>query len=106
MTLEDLKKIKLLQTRSVAEAMTKDEKTFAYVADCVNRFWAGDYGEVPTEDTDANNNDLSCGYGHVLAHYKQAYELTNDIYIEAHFDKDNLNDIDYTQTLVMYVDER
>lgn len=102
---EDMKQFPLLQTRSTAEAM-KDEATLMYVIDCVNRFYKGDYGTVCAEDTEANNNDLQCGYGHVLARYEQAHKLESDIYIEAHFDLDHLADVNYTQTMIMYPFER
>ena len=105
MTLEDLKKIPTLQTRSIAEAC-KDPKTALYIVQCLNRFWAGDYGEICEEDTQYNNADLAAGEGHVLARYKQAEKLTGDIYIEAHFYAPMLNDIDYTNTLIMYPYER
>ena len=105
MTFDDLKTMPLLQTRSIAQAV-KDPETMRYILECLERFYKGDYGEICKEDTQYNNDDLQSGYGHVLARYKQAYELTGDIYIESHFDKDHLNDIDYTQTLIMYPEER
>jgi len=105
MKLEDLKLMPCLQTRSISFA-GEDAETHNYIVDCLHRFYSGDYGEVCEEDTQANNADLQSGYGHILAKYKQAYKLTGDIYIEAHFDKDNLKDIDYTQIMVMYPDER
>lgn len=105
MTLEDLKKIPTLQTSGIAAA-SKDPKTALYIVECLRRFWAGDYGEVPPEDTAANNADLEAGEGHVLARYKQAEKLEGDIYIEAHFYAPKLNDLDYTNTLVMYPYER
>lgn len=105
MTLEELKKIPLLQTRSIAEACKGSEETFGYIVDCLNRFWAGDYGEVPQEDTDANNADLRAGCGHILARYKARHELEGDIYIEAHIDTE-LEGIDYNNTMIMYCSER
>lgn len=106
MTLEDLKKIPLLQTALIAETAGADPETLNYIIECLNRFYSGDYGEICAEDTEANNADLRAGYGHILARYEQKHSLTDDIYIEAHFDKDNLNDIDYTNVLIMYPDER
>ncbi len=105
MTLEELKKIKVMQTRTIATAC-EDQQTFYYVVQCLNRFYAGDYGEIDAEDTQYNNDDLAAGYGHVLARYKGKYKLQGDIYIEAHFDKDHLQDLDYTNTMIMYPDER
>lgn len=105
MTLADIKKLPTLQTRTIAEAC-KDPQTLLYVSNCLTRFYAGDYGEIGQEDTDANNSDLAEGYGHILARYKRAGRLEGDFYIETHFDKDHLNNIDYSQTLIMYPSER
>lgn len=105
MTLEDLAKIPTYQTRSISHA-AEDPETALYLLECLGRFWGGDYGEICEEDTQYNNADLEAGEGHVLARYKGKYKLTGDIYIEAHFDKDYLDNIDYTNTLIMYPEER
>ena len=105
MTLNDLKKIPVLQTRSIAHA-AEDPETHDYIVDCLQRFYKGDYGEICEDDTQANNEDLKSGYGHILAAYPAAFKLEGRIYIEAHFDKDNLTDIDYTNLVIMYPDER
>lgn len=105
MTLEDLAKIPTYQTKAISHA-AEDPATALYLMECLGRFWAGDYGEICEEDTQYNNDDLSAGYGHVLARYKGKFKLTGDIYIESHFDQDNLTDIDYTNTLIMYPEER
>jgi hypothetical protein len=106
MTLEDLKQMPLLQTRTIAEACKKDERTHKYIVECLQRFYAGDYGEICAEDTGYNNDDLASGYGHVLARYKGKFALEGDFYIEAHFDADHLQDVDYTQIMIMYPRER
>lgn len=110
MTLDDLKRIDVLQTRSIAEACNQEREggaeTLAYIIKCLNRFYSGDYGEIDQEDTDANNSDLAEGYGHILARYKQAHNLAGDIYIETHIDKDHTGDIEYNNTMIMYPAER
>ena len=106
MKLEDLKQIPLFQTAKLAHDMEYNGATIQYILDCLSRFYSGDYGKMSAEDTEANNTDLRAGFGHILARYEQKHNLTDDIYIEAHFDKDNLNDIDYTNILIMYPDER
>ena len=106
MTLDDVKQFPLLQTRSIADACQKDARTHSYIVECLQRFYAGDYGEICQEDADYNNEDLQQGYGHILARYKGQFALEGDFYIEAHFDKDNLQDIDYTQIMIMYPRER
>ena len=106
MTLEDLKKIKVLQTRAIAEAC-KDAHTLAYVVQCLQRFYLGDYGEICAEDTEANNTELEEGCGHVLARYKARYNLDSDIYIETHFDADvDITELDYNNTMICYCSER
>lgn len=105
MTLEDIKNIPTLQTRGIAEAC-KDPQTAYYIIECLHRFWAGDYGLIGADDTAANNADLAAGEGHILARYEGKHNLTGDFYIEAHFYEPKLNDLDYTNTLIMYPDER
>lgn len=104
MTLEDIKKQDLLQTRSIAEAC-KDPKTHNYIVDCLGRFFRGDYGEICQEDTELNNEDLGGGEGHILARYKAAFSLESDIYIEAHFSQ-SMPGIDANHTMIMYCMER
>lgn len=105
MTLTDIKALPVFQTRSISEA-AKDPGTKLYLITCLNRFYMGDYGIVPPEDTEANNNDLLAGEGHILAKYPQSDKLTGSIYIEAHFYDAKLNDIDYSNVLIMYPEER
>lgn len=105
MTLSNLYTMPLLQTRAIAAA-AEDPETMRYILKCLHRFYSGDYGEICADDTAANNAELLSGYGHILARYKQAFKLSGDIYIEAHFDKDHLTDINYTQILIMYPEER
>lgn len=105
MTLTDLQKIPVYQTRTIAEACKDSPATHNYIVDCLHRFFTGDYGEVPQEDTDANNADLLDGEGHVLARYKARHKLEGDIYIEAHF-SESMPGIDANNTMVMYCGER
>lgn len=104
MTLDDITKIPVLQTRTIAEA-GKDPETLAYIMDCLLACYSGDYGTVPEEDTEANNAELSRGYGHILARYKARHQLNEDIYINIVFDRDNLDDIEYTNAMIMYCGE-
>lgn len=107
MTLEDLKKITVLQTRTIAETCKRSPDTHTYIVQCLTRFYKGDYGEICDEDTAANNSELDEGYGHVLARYKARHALESDIYIETHFDADmNNTEIDYNNTMIMYCNER
>lgn len=107
MTLEDLKRISVFQTRTIAEVCKRSPETHAYIVECLQRFYKGDYGEIGQEDTAANNSDLLEGCGHVLARYKAKHALESDIYIESHFDAEVDNtEIDYNNTMICYVNER
>lgn len=105
MKLDDLRELPLLQTRSIANAYAGDPETFRYIAECLGRFYKGDYGEAPEEDTEANNLDLAGGEGHVLARYEGKYMLDSDIYIEAYF-SDSTPGIDANHVMIMYCSER
>ena len=59
-----------------------------YIARCLDRFFAGDYGEIPPEDTAANNSDLEAGVGRIIAGYEPAEDMPEDFYIMAYFDQD------------------
>lgn len=104
MTLDDVKKITVLQTRTIAAAC-KDPDTHNYVVECLKRFYSGDYGEICSQDTAYNNQDLESGAGHILARYKPAHRLDGDIYIECHFDE-NESGVDWNNTMIMYCSER
>ena len=105
MTLDDLRQLPLLQTSAIAASWNDSPETLAYLSDCVNRFYRGDYGEVPKEDVDANNSDLRAGEGHILARYEGKYSLEGDIYTEAYF-YDSVPDMDYNHVMVVYCVER
>ena len=105
MTLKDLKEFPLLQTRTIAASWDRSPETLRYISECVNRFYRGDYGDVPQEDVDANNDDLSDGEGYVLARYEGRYNLDSDIYIEAHF-SESVAGIDANHIMTMYCNER
>ena len=106
MTLDDIRKLRTLQTRTIAAAC-EDESTLAYVIQCLQRFYKGDYGEICAEDSAANNRELFDGFGHILARYKPQGALTGSIYIEAHFCADvDISNVDYNNTMICYCDER
>lgn len=104
MTLSQLQKLPLFMTSSISAAM-RDANTNAYIIECLEAYYSGNYGEVPPEDVELNNADLSAGEGHVLARYKAKYELTSDIYIESHFMR-RFKGNDYNNTVVCYCSER
>ena len=104
MTLSQLQKLPLFMTSSISTAM-RDADTNAYIIECLEAYYSGNYGEVPPEDIELNNADLSAGEGHVLARYKAKYELTSDIYIESHFMR-RFKGSDYNNTVVCYCSER
>lgn len=103
MTLEDIKRLPLLQTKAVSFA-AEDPATHGYIVLCIQAFFSGDYGLVPPDDTAANNKELAAGNGHILARYKAKGKLSNDIYINAVFDTE-MPGIDSNNIMIMYVDE-
>ena len=105
MTLQDIEKNDLLQTRSIAEDTKNSIETKQYIYNCIKRFFSGDYGEIPEEDIIYNNADLENGEGHILARYKARYNLKNDIYIESYFSNE-MPGIETNHTMIMYCEER
>lgn len=104
MKLEDLQALPLFQTRSIAAA-AEDPETLQYILDCLGRYFAGDFGTIPEDDTAANLADLEAGGGHVLARYKAAGMLTDDIYINAVIDDRAPDVVDANNIMVMYCNE-
>lgn len=103
MTLDDIKKIIAFQTAAIGEA-DKDPDTHNYIVNCLMRLYSGDYGEIPPDDTDANNKELEAGQGRIVARYKKAEQLEEDIYIIAEFD-DSTDDINSNYLTVLYCSE-
>ena len=103
MTLNDLKALPVVQTKSIAAA-AEDAETHNYIVDCLLRLYAGDYGELCQDDIDANNDELAAGEGRIVARYKQAHQLTGDIYIIACFDA-GVDDINANYITVIYCSE-
>lgn len=104
MTLEDIKTLPVFQTRTIAEA-AKDPDTLQYILKCLYDFYAGNYGEIPAEDVEANNNDLKDGEGHILARYKKAGKLDGDIYINAEIYAAEPDNLDGNNVMIMYCNE-
>lgn len=104
MTAADLQKNFTGQTRAIAEAST-DPETAAYLRDCLLLMFSGMYGEIPAEDTAANNEELAAGEGRILARYKRQGKLTEDIYIIAYFSASNPGNIDFNNTMILYCSE-
>ena len=104
MTLEEVKALPVFQTRTIAKA-AEDPDTMAYILNCLAKLYAGDYGEVPAEDTDANNRELRDGAGRILARYKPAGKLESDIYIIANFYAEDPDNPEANYTYILYCNE-
>ena len=104
MTLEQIALNKTMQTAAVA-ADSRTAEGLTYIGECLRQFYAGNYGIVPAEDTEANNSELAAGYGRIVARYKAAAGLKEDIYIIAFFNADEPNNTDANYTIVHYVSE-
>lgn len=106
MTLEDIKKLPVLQTRGIAAAEAADRgQTHNYIVYCLNRLYIGDYGKIPAEDTEANNAELAEGCGRIVARYEKRQALTEDIYIIAAFDEEIPDSIDANHVMIMLCSE-
>lgn len=106
MTLKDLQKLETLQSRGVNADTARDPRTLKYLQDCIRAFYAGDFGEIPPEDVQANLEDIQAGTGHCYARYKQYGTLTADLIIEAMFSEDYPGDINYNYVMLCYLMER
>ena len=104
MTFEDVRRLPLLQTKSIAEA-AEDEQTHDYIVTCLNKLLRGDYGKLGEEDTNANNKELEAGEGKILARYPKAGKLSGDIYIIAYFSEEMAGDIEANHIMIMYPEE-
>lgn len=104
MKLEDLQALPLFQTRSIAAA-AEDPETLQYIFDCLGRYFAGDFGTIPEDDTAANLADLEAGGGHVLARYPAKKQLADDIYINAVIEASAPDVVDVNNIMVMYCNE-
>ena len=106
MTLDDIKSLPVMQTRGAAADAAKDAgQTHNYIVDCLMRLYAGDYGKIPQEDTDANNAELEAGEGRIVARYAKREALTDDIYIIATFSAAMPDIIDANHIMIMLCGE-
>lgn len=85
-------------TARLNEAVAKYEGMAKAVTKALERFIAGDWGDVPEEDKQANDRDLQNRCGHVLGRYKS---LDGDLYINLEFGETEADDV----ALIMYRDE-
>ena len=103
MTLEQIRENPIAATSEIAKAM-QDPPAHAYILHCLDCFFTGNYGAMPAEDTEANNRELQAGTGRIIARYKAAEGLREDVYIIAYF-SDTEQGNDYNYTTVMYTGE-
>ena len=80
----------------------------------LNRHFKGDWGDLPPEDKEVNDNTYKGEFGHwILSCYKNAYK-GRDIWIETHgygiskdvMDLDKYSVEDYNHTVIMFPEER
>lgn len=105
MKLEQIRQREVYQTRGIAADIKDNPAAYRYVLQCLQRLYSGDYGTIPAEDTDANNSELAAGEGRIVARYKAAEGLQEDIYIIAAFSESMADSIDANNTMIMYVSE-
>ena len=105
MKLEQIRQREVYQTRGIAADIKDNPAAYRYVLQCLQRLYSGDYGTIPAEDTDANNSELEAGEGRIVARYKAAEGLQEDIYIIAAFSESMADSLDANNTMIMYVSE-
>lgn len=105
MTLEQIRQREVYQTRGIAEAVKDKPAAYRYVLQCLQRLYSGNNGAIPAEDTDANNSELAAGEGRIVARYKAAEGLQEDIYIIASFSESMADSLDANKTMIMFVSE-
>lgn len=99
-----LKELIVFYTEAIGQA-DDDPETHEYILSCLDRFYAGDYGEILADDAEANKAKLCDDRGRILARYKAAGKLANDIYIIARFCLADPKDLDNNQIMIFYYDE-
>ena len=104
MTLKDVQKLPVLQTKAVART-AGDSETRNYVIDCLLDFFGGYYGTVPEEDTEKNNQELARGEGRIVARYPRKGELERDLFLIAEF-SESYPGADGNHVTMMYADDR
>ena len=106
MTLADIKKLPIFKSQAIAASEQADKgDTHNYIVDCLTALFYGDYGNVPQEDTDANNNELVAGEGRIVAKYDKKYSLLEDIYIVALFSQSNADRLGDNRIMILYDSE-
>lgn len=105
MTLADIRELPIFKSQAVAAAEENDKDTHNYLVDCLTAMFYGDYGKVPQEDTDANNEELTAGEGRILAQYDRKYNLMEDIFIIALFSEKNADKLGENRIMIMYCSE-
>lgn len=102
--LDSLKQLPISLTQSVNEVVEKDPETSDYINNCIELFFKSEWG-VDYEDIRANWKEIKAGAGKILARYKKAEKLREDIYIVAVFDKDNMKDNNRSYITIFYCSE-
>ena len=89
-TMKPVKEIHFVITKELFHAGEKNPETERAFIKAIDRFKAGDWGELCTEDKDANDADLKARDGHVLGKY---HTPDGDIYINLEFYDDEPQDV-------------
>ena len=105
MTLADIKELPIFKSQAIAATEQDDKDTHNYLVDCLTRLFYGDYGDVPPEDTELNNEELRVGEGRILAKYEKKYGLVEDIFIVALFSEENKDRLGENRIMIMYCSE-
>lgn len=105
MTLKDLTRIPVYQTRGLAADAEREPAIALYASACLQRMYRGDYGTLCQEDIDANNAALASGEGRLVCRYPALPGMEDDIYIICYFAESYKNNLDYENCMIMYCNE-
>lgn len=86
-------------------AYTEDESAHAYILECISRFYAHDYGTIPPEDVQANEDELQQRAGRIMGKYDAAHGLKEPIFIIAYFSEDHPGEVDFNYTTICYTSD-
>lgn len=100
-TISKLQNSPILLTGGIRRDAEEDPER-EYIFSCLRRFFSGDYGEIPAEDTESNRRELQAGTGRIVARYKGQGRLKQDFYIISYF-TEGRTEPDYNYTSVLYL---
>ena len=66
----------------------RDQDSRMYMIECAANFYRGAWGDIPPEDVEANNEELTRPAGRVVARYPARFEMKQDVYVICYFSEE------------------